>query len=91
MFRVQTVLILASELNRYMALAVSKFYYSMLIEILSFIMSSYIVGERNTNLPADARRQVLHNQTVFRAHWRRIPAGNGTKIYFSEAGRMAWG
>ena len=28
----------------------------------------------NTNLPADTRGQVLHNQAVLRAHWRRISA-----------------
>lgn len=26
----------------------------------------------NTNLPADTRGQVFHNQAVFRAHWRRV-------------------
>lgn len=30
----------------------------------------------NTNLPADTRGQVLHNQAVFSAHWRRVSTEN---------------
>lgn len=30
-------------------------------------------------LPADTRRQVLHNQTVFGAHWRRVPAATALR------------
>lgn len=30
----------------------------------------------NTNLPADTRGQVLHNQAVLSAHWRRVSTEN---------------
>lgn len=68
-----------------MVLAVSKLYYCMLtnaefrlLTLLLFILYRYIkTNVDNTDLPADTRRQVLHNQTVFGAHWRRVPAENG--------------
>lgn len=83
-----------------MVLAVSKLYYCMLtnaefrlLTILLFILYRYIIVKENkqtnvdnTDLPADTRRQVLHNQTVFGAHWRRVPAENGMKKkHFGEA------
>lgn len=77
-----------------MVLAVSKLYYCMrtnaefrLLTILLFILYRYIkTNVDNTDLPADTRRQVLHNQTVFGAHWRRVPAENGMeKKYLGEA------
>lgn len=85
-----------------MVLAVSKLYYCMianaefrLLTILLFILYRYIIVKENkqtnvdnTDLPADTRRQVLHNQTVFGAHWRRVPAENGMKN--NILGRLMW-
>lgn len=76
-----------------MVLAVSKLYYCMLTNAelrLLFILYRYIkTNVDNTDLPADTRRQVLHNQTVFGAHWRRVPAENGMEK--NIWGRLMWG
>lgn len=34
----------------------------------------------NNDLPADTRGQVLHNEPIFRAHWRRISTEKEKKV-----------